>query len=251
MEVPRAGTTASGAGVSATTFEDIATSDRYRNARVRLTDRTATIAGRTVARLSDVQAEHDLTWRSLLASQRRIAQLDDVGSAPTPLEFWEMEAAPSSASLVTAAALVIESEMANAADAVSRFRASVEPLVADDRTATLVRADLDAVLQPLLRGVLDPDPLNAIGERWQRRLRRAATRRVIATRNHRKQSIGSDLLVDQEELVLLDRPPWAHGDRLLSAHEIAHNEIRGLVRDHLRELARITPRRQRHLDVVR
>lgn len=211
-------------------FEIVAESDRYREARQRLVDRTAAVETRLAARLHDVQGQRDLTWRLLLSSQRKISKA--IGHAPSPTQFWETEAAPMAAAFATAARLVIDSELENVSDAVSRFTASVSPLLSDPSIGQFVRTDVSVVLQVLGSNTLDDGPLNDLGDRWQERLHRQAIRRCMRLRNS---NTGEpfDAVVAREELDMLDKAPWIHGDRLLSAFEIAHSETRSHLRDML------------------
>lgn len=215
--------------------------ERYRDAIRRLAERAEAIAFRTSNRLLVVQSDHDLEWRSLLASQRKIAALAADGLAPPPSEFWETDAAPRAAALTTAATLVIESEFAAVTRSVERFRASVQPIMGSSHLAP-VRTGLVESLDPLTECVLDPAPLDDIGERWQRRMRRHA-----AWQHVRARITGPfeefDELVGRTELGLLDEAPWIHGDRLLSAFEIAHADVRNLVRERVREASVIVTSR--------
>ncbi len=219
-----------------TRFEIIAESDRYREARQRLADRTAAIELRLVARLHDVQEQHDLSWRLLLSSQRKISKAGFV--VPTPLEFWATDAAPKAAALATAARLVIDSEVDNAASAVSRFSESVSPLLTTPGLETLARTDVSVVLLALASAGLDDEPINSLGERWQQRLHRQATRRCLRARVTGS-SPPFDQLVATEELAMLDQAPWIHGDRLLSAFEIAHSETRAHLRSRVAAVSMI------------
>lgn len=222
-------------------FDSQEQDERYREATRRLAERASAIAFRTSSRLLLVQAEHDLEWRSLVASQRKISALAAEGLAPPASEFWETEAAPRAAALTTAATLVIESEFADVTRSVERFRASLQPIMGASHLAP-VRTGLVESLDPLTECVLDPGPLDEIGERWQRRMRRHA-----AWRHVRERITGSseefDELVDRTEMGLLDEAPWIHGDRLLSAFEIAHADVRNLVRERVREASVIVTSR--------
>ncbi len=219
-------------GVTVAKFENVAETDRYREARERLADRAAIIRRRTEQRLTDVQRQHDLTWRLLLASQRKIKRLSSDSAAPTATEFWESTALPQAAALTTAANLALETNVGELENAVGRFCSSVGSLLTYPAAAGLAGADVAAVLHPIVAS-LDEGKLDHLGRRWQRRLRRHATARSI-----RKRATLSaeefDEVVEAEELILLNLAPWVHGDRLLSAFEIAHAEIRASLRQQIR-----------------
>lgn len=72
--------------------------------------------------------------------------------------------------------------------------------------------------------VAPPTRIRHVRGWWHRRLRRAALVRsfpsaLLATPGE----VG--LVVARTEMALLDRQPWSHADRLLSAFELAHEEI--------------------------
>jgi hypothetical protein len=149
---------------------------------------------------------------------------------PSATAFWEVEAAPVAASLTTAALLAIEPEFDTLDDALARFQRSVGPLIGSARVEHLVRVDASAVIWPLTDCGIDRRSIDELGERWQARLHRQAVRRSLL----RHPTMSRSKLMTQvarEELAMLDRPPWSHGDRLLSAFEIAHGEIRGRIKE--------------------
>lgn len=218
-------------------FEDVSESDRYREARNRLANRTAAIELRVVERLRAVQEQHDLDWRLLLASQRKISRRTASGKGVSPSEFWETEAAPRAAALTTAATLVIDSDLQDLEPAVTRFKNSITSAAGSNYLLEAAKADVLSVLQPLL-DVVDDSGIDALGERWQRRLRRQATQRLLGnwTTTSRQQFRQ---MVAREELLMLDQAPWIHGDRYLTAFELAHCDIRALMRDRVETAANI------------
>ena len=89
------------------------------------------------------------------------------------------------------------------------------------------RAAISAV-DRVLDAIPPPDPINELGEWWQRRLHRGALVRSLP--RLLLSGVEAELVVGTAELALLDGPPWSHGDRLLSAFELAHSEIRSQTR---------------------
>ena len=67
--------------------------------------------------------------------------------------------------------------------------------------------------------------INEVGAWWQGRLRRkailTAAGRLLITPIER-----CELVVTSAEMDLLSGPPWCHDDRLLSAFELAHGDLR-------------------------
>ncbi len=146
--------------------------------------------------------EHGLDRRELMAYQRAVHALRRTGQAPSPDEFWATTAQPRARRLLDAARAVIDTELA--------------PLV---RTRALVSAvDVATALPSTLE-------IDELGQWWQRRLRRAATLRALPDVAARLPG-AAELTIAHHEMWLLDQPPWSHGDRLLSAFELAHAEIR-------------------------
>ncbi len=78
----------------------------------------------------------------------------------------------------------------------------------------------------VLEAVPSGHGIHDLGSWWHRRLRRAAVRRSLPALPRAWPAGRIDIVVGRAELELLDGPPWAHGDRLLSAFELAHSEIR-------------------------
>ncbi len=83
---------------------------------------------------------------------------------------------------------------------------------------------------------LDAEPLNRLGRRWQSQLRRAAIVSVLP-RILISSARDAEDLIAAAEVKLLDQAPWAHDDRLLSAYELAHADVRVLLRDRLTALS--------------
>ncbi len=75
----------------------------------------------------------------------------------------------------------------------------------------------------------DPTGLNELGQKWQRRLHRHATPKAILASAMRPAS-EFHLQREMTEMAMLDQPPWRHGDRILTAFELAHSDIRSAIR---------------------
>lgn len=152
--------------------------------------------------LDQVRREHGLGRRELMAYQRAVHALRRAGQAPTPDEFWAATAQPRAQRLADAARAAIDAEL--------------EPLA---RSGALVSASDVATALPSTQDI------DGLGQWWQRRLRRAATLRALPDVAARLPD-AAELTIAHHEMWLLDQPPWSHGDRLLSAFELAHAEIR-------------------------
>lgn len=208
-----------------------------------LFERTSLIEHRLKARLDNIRRAHDLDWRTLLDSHREIAALHRMGVAPSPSEFWTSSASPATSELVDKACAAVDDEIvafrrlvhqfSRAADAASRM-AGYDPTPFDRAFTTSVE---------LLAGcALDRGPLDRLGARWQARLHRSAhlaslpqTLLIPVKR--------ADQVVARIEMGLLDQAPWAQDDRLLTAFELAHADIRSHLRDRLRRTSVVVPRR--------
>lgn len=185
--------------------------------------------GRLAERLLQARDAHDLTKAELIAAQRDVARLHRIGALPAPNEYWKRSALPRAALMIDAsmAAIVEEGEALGAA--LDRFMVEVDESPLDRWSAsgagkaTVEHVTAQAIAQ-LMEAVPPSDSIHALGSWWQRRLRRTAVRGafpgVLASGSQREAVIG------KREMELLDRQPWSHGDRLLSAFELAHNEIR-------------------------
>jgi len=98
----------------------------------------------------------------------------------------------------------------------------------------------EVAFQGIRRVVLTVRALNEIddlGRWWQDRLRRKAVVSV-ASRILTSPLRHFELIVSAAEMDILERPPWSHDDRLLSAFELAHSELREYSMNLERELRR-------------
>lgn len=229
-----------------------------------LDNRAVQSGERLALRLRRALTLHDLDREELLAAQRDVTRLQRIGAVPAPNDYWQRTALPRAAKLIDASlAAVVEEghQLGRAIDdflvAVDEHRAAFADALSASPAATagpsrnrpeFDQASIDVAeraIVPLLQAVPPNRSIDALGAWWQRRLRRAA---IIAALPRLLISDDADRLIGQAEMSLLDRPPWSHGDRLLSAFELAHGEIRTqteLVADGLS--SRIAARGRRYL----
>jgi hypothetical protein len=179
----------------------------------------AELANGMARHLEAVYTVHGLSRRELLGVHRGIAKLQRAGAAPSANEFWETTALPRARALTYVARAALDSELAEIGAALEL--AGNRLVVADQRLEPISASDL---ARPLLAALPSGDAIDRLGRWWQRRLRRAATVRALPSIALRVPA-QAELAIASAEMQLLDRPPWSHGDRLLSAFEIAHAEI--------------------------
>lgn len=211
-------------------FTTDAHNDRYRDASRRLADRTAAICERLVAELGQAQLDHELDWRSLLSSQREVAESVASGRESDIETFWSSNAQPRSAELSARCLHIIDAHLLLLWDAISVFIDGVRPALAlngeppsEDAMQSL-RSDIERLIQPMTTALPDRANLDELGERWQQRLRRQAIRRYV--RSGGPTDVSFSEAIDALELKMLGQAPWSHADQLLSAFELAHAEIR-------------------------
>ncbi len=204
--------------------------DRFRH-------RAERIHGELSRGLDGVYSAHQLTYTELMATQRELRRLDTESRAPAPQAFWDTSAHPRAQILVTAATAVIDRGADELQDALGRLRQSVDLLEASApaQTATtpgLTRHVVDDAADRIASAMPSREPLDRVGERWHRRLRRSAWLQTVPGRVWAP-STDLDDQIDRAELVVLETLPWAHGDRMLSAFELAHVDIRNHLRRRL------------------
>ncbi|MEL7155102.1 MAG: hypothetical protein AAFN30_00730 [Actinomycetota bacterium] len=205
------------------------------------------IVDRLRCRLRLLVRTHGLARRELVRVQQGIARLDRAGVAPSSHDFWAWTAQPRAQVLIDRAGEAIDDELAILVADIG-FGALIDRPGSDDRPDPVRHRlrrrpptmALDHVPDPALDPRLDldlagrvlpilprSDDLDQLGWWWQRRLRRAAMVRALPeVLAGTTADIG--LTVSRTEMQLLDRAPWAHGDRLLSAFELAYAEIERL-----------------------
>lgn len=195
-------------------------------------------AERLAGRLREALAVHDLDRRELVAAQRDVTRLQRIGALPSPNEYWQRTALPRAALLIDSSMSAVVEEGHRLGEAIDGLLSAVDdytrtpdqPTSAPNRPAcdrpALDRAGVALAEQAIVR-LVDAVPssrsIDALGCWWQRRLRRAA---IVGSLPGLLTSKDADRMIGQAEMALLDRPPWSHGDRLLSAFELAHGEIR-------------------------
>lgn len=196
-------------------------------ANIRLADRTAAISERLSARLDDVRQQHELTLASLLSEQQAAHKASKEGEALSATAYWQQVAEPRAALYVKDAINVLDSEIYAIEEAVKRFLGSIRIFA----NASGRRSDPRAVsgwiaeaVHPLLATTPKMDNLNRVGHQWQKRLRRAAAVRSIPELLLNPQLSSRDI-ISQTEMRLLENSPWVHGDRMLSAFELATSDI--------------------------
>ncbi len=202
-----------------------------------------TIVRRMTARLDNIRQAHDLDWRTLLASHREVADLAELGVAPTLGEFWATTASPATDVLVREACAAIDDELIEFRRVLQRFGQAVA--AASRQTGydpTPYEATRATAMARLSNCSIDRGALDRLGTRWQTRLRRAA-RTAVLPRTLFLSVRKSDAVVDQREMELLDQAPWAHDDRLLSAFELAHADVQAHLREGVRRTSVVVPRR--------
>lgn len=175
--------------------------------------------------LDAVHRAHDLGRDELVATERGIGRLAQQSMAPPANEFWETTAVPRAHRLVTEAGIVINRALLSLA----QHRCSLcSDRHCSDRHWAVAEADVLAVISRA-------EQIDELGRWWQRRLRRTATLRSIPTVLTRVPA-QVELTISTMEMDLLDRAPWSHSDRLLSAFELAHGELARYGRRRVAEL---------------
>lgn len=191
------------------------------------------VVDRLRCRLRVLVQTHGLTRRELVRVQQGIARLDRAGMAPSSNDFWTWTAQPRARVLIDRAGELIDDELAlviaevgfGAGNAVGSAQGqAAHGTGGPPTTAFAPHLDLAGRVLPILPR---SDDLDDLGRWWQRRLRRAAAARA-APRALAGTTAEIGLAVSRTEMQLLDRAPWAHGDRLLSAFELAYADIERL-----------------------
>jgi hypothetical protein len=200
--------------------------------------------------MSEVWTTQGLTRREVLATQRQIRRLDRQGLAPPANAFWEVGAQPRARRLGDLARAVIDEEMTRLVGTIRHRRRQLSPMSPAPGTShaspapvsrtTAIEGRLrsgDLVVTELMAAACAGDTIDALGQWWQRRLRWAAVGRALPLiAVHTPSEL--ELVVTNEVMRLLDRAPWCHGDRLLSAFELTQRELRAHTERWLRSLDR-------------
>lgn len=190
------------------------------------------IVDRLHNRLRLLLGTYGLSRREILRVQEGINRLDRDGMAPTGHDFWTWTAQPRAQTLVDRATEAIDDELSLliAELAFAGPTADASPVVGATGLS-MGEVDLAGRVLAILPRSTDLDEL---GWWWQRRLRRAALLRAVPSiLSGTTADIG--LTISRVEMQLLDQAPWVHGDRLLSAFELAYAEIERLGTARVRE----------------
>ncbi len=172
---------------------------------------------------------YDLDRRELAFAQRQITRLRRAGLLPGTTEYWESTAVPRASVLVDASLGLISDEADQVHIALERFlvaasRSALEPWISGADGQAAVQRSGRAAIDRLVSAIPLPDGIDDLGEWWQNQLHRRALLRAVPQLLVSRQQPAT--VIGQAELALLDSPPWNYGDRLLSAFELAHGEIR-------------------------
>ncbi len=209
----------------------------------RLRQRIDTSARRLRSRLRVIADAHDLRRADLKRTTRDLRTLHQDGCEPSPSEFWKTTAEPMAAMLVTTSIAAIDDEMAQVEDAIDRFSESVRIInrsSAAHITAAQVRQTLEVELGVLESCAASTDSINLLANRWSAQLRRAAWRRQAHVLLFRS-AAEADAIIGQAQVTLVEECPWAHTDRLLSAFELGHADIRTHLIDRIADVGTLSP----------
>lgn len=187
------------------------------------------VADRLEGRLQTAFERYDLGRDELMAAQRQVRVLRRAGLVPSPADYWEGTAVPRAEILVEASVDVVDEELDLLGEAIDRFlvatsRSTLEPWIngADGRAA--IQRTGVAAIDRFLAAIPQAQAIDDLGEWWQRRLQRRAIVQSLPRLLVSRATV--EAVIGERELALLDAAPWSHGDRLLSAFELGHAEIR-------------------------
>lgn len=183
-------------------------------------------------RLEQVITQHDLDKRELLTAEKDIRRLSRTDSAPNPTEYWQRAALPRAAELVEASMTVIVDEGDTLGSAIDDFfkpmeRGELKHWAGTAEGRAISRQAAGRAVSMLAEGVRPSEEIHILGQWWQQRLRRAAAVRSLPQLF--RFGVDADAVIGRTEMRLLDGAPWTHSDRLLSAFEIAHSEIKSQI----------------------
>lgn len=218
--------------------------DERADASQRFARRAQSIASLLGHRLEMAMEAHDLSEKRLWAAHRDMVDLHRRGAAPTPIHYWETTAHPRAQRFLGEMIDAIAAEEEELMRAFQQFAFSIAersrrnaPPTDDnplDRRPSSGGADIDlatavAVAQTgvdeFLEAAAVGNRINEVGAWWQGKLRRKA---ILATAGRLLITpVGRyDAEVAAAEMRLLEKPPWSLDDRLLSAYELAHSDLR-------------------------
>ncbi len=209
----------------------------------RLCQRIDTSARRLRSRLRVIADAHDLRGSDLKRTQKELRKMRQDGTEPSPTEFWQTTAEPMAAMMVNTSTVAIDDELLNIDDAIDRFTESVRIINRSGTThitAAQIRQIIEAELLALDSCSAATDEINLLAHKWSAQLRRAAWRRQAPVLLF-KSTAEADTIIGQAQVALVDESPWAHTDRLLSAFELGHADIRTHLVDRIAESATLSP----------
>ncbi len=234
-------------------------SDDRAPAHDRFARRAQSIAALVARRLEATRSAHDLSERRLWAAHRDLIELHREGGAPTPTDYWEQSAHPRARHFLNEMMQVIAAEQEELLRAFQQFAVGIAerpglaapareddsaghrcfPGQVDDTLAAAI-AVAHAGVDEFITAASVGNKINEVGAWWQGKLRRKA---ILATAGKLLITpLGRyEIEVAAAEMRLLAEPPWSHDDRLLSAFELAHSDLR----DHVATLRKDLHRRTR------
>ncbi|MEL6981752.1 MAG: hypothetical protein AAFO29_04945 [Actinomycetota bacterium] len=175
-----------------------------------------------------------------MAAQQQLRRLRRAGLVPSPQDYWENTAVPRAEILVESSVDAVVDEWAQLEEAVDRFltatsRSTLEPWIQGAEGRAAIQQTGTAAIDRVLDALPSSAAIDELGEWWQRQLHHRAVLRSVPRLLTNRQS--AEATVAAVELEILDSSPWCYGDRLLSAFELAHAEIRSQANDRADVLA--------------
>lgn len=181
-------------------------------------------------RLQQTVDQHDLGRKELLSAHRDAVRLERAGALAGPTEYWQRSALPRAALLVDPSMAALVDEGDNLGRSLDHFLCNLDQARhpwADTDSGRIAATQASArAIDRMLQAVPSAHTIHSLGSWWHRRLRRAAVLQALPQLARAGAAGQIDIVIGRAELDLLNGPPWAHGDRLLSAFELAHSEIR-------------------------
>lgn len=200
----------------------------------RLERRSRSIATLLHRQLSAAASFHDLSRQQLWTVHRNVRDLaKEGGGVPSPAEFWEQTAMPQARNLYDASRAALDSETAELTKALQQYATGVRLELRsvghgpDDPSLLMsrYRGTAERAVQQVMSATPRPDAINELGAWWQDRLHRRAL--LKAAWPGLTASISQlEMIVARAEMELLEQAPWSHDDRMLSAFEVIHSDLR-------------------------
>lgn len=193
-----------------------------------LTNRLNVVTYMTRTDMARAIERHDLTRTHLAGIEATARRQDKAGLTVTAGDFWLRTAEPQAGVMLAACSSVQDESRTSIGDLIRRHVRQVDP-DAMGVDHPLVAAWTEQVLTEIRRmapAMVPRTTVNELGDWWQQRLRRRAALRAVP-RSLLAPATHLPLLVDAQEIYLSQLSPWSHGDRMLAAFELAHNQLRG------------------------